>query len=1349
MQEISNKMKKILYIILISLFSLSIISCAKKESSSGSSPTKNSVSSVTLNISTFVINTELESGTDNESGTINGSVSNQSGNSALSGVSVSYSQSGKTIVNTTTDSNGDFSQALPLGTYTLTYSMSGYLDEAQSATLATDNQTLVVSTMRMFPDSCSSGTISGTIKDAVNNKPVSGVSLSIRRGVNVTSGTAAKTDTSSSAGTYSFSSMSAGWYTIETSKSGYIASTFYVYACGDQSGQDTSISTTLASGTMRIVLSWKTDDDLDSHLSGPDNLSGQGHYNAVHGQFHLYFPSLFRNFYYATNNFSCSGCSDSQLSDNVTLDLDSPSAIGNDGGPETITIGVVRSGSYRYYVHNYKERGTNNTKLAASDASVKIYYNDNGTTTVTTYNVPNSPGDIWTVFGHDNSSGFTFINEMGSDGTFTADIFAPKIAEVTAVTTPTGDTSPNYTFSSNEAGTIAYAGTCDSDNGTAVAGNNTITFNTLSGAGVTGTTYNDCTIAVTDSSNNTSDNLSVSSFIVDTTAPSLSQVTAVPTPTNDNTSSYTFSSTEAGTITYGGSCSSTDNISIAGNNTITFNELADNPYSNCTIRVTDNVSNTSSALPVTSFTIDTTAPTLSRVTAVDNLTNVTTPAYTFSSTEAGTITYGGSCSSLTTAASATNNTITLNALADGTYSNCTITVRDSVGNVSIAHSINTFTVAVPPTLAEVTAVPNPTPDNTSSYTFSSTEAGTITYGGSCSSNDNTSVAGNNEITFNELADGTYDNCTIAVTDNTSYTSDNLSVSPFTIGANKPALKEITAVPPLTNDNTSSYTFYSTLGGTIDYGGSCTSNDNTTVGDNNTTITFNALADNTYSDCTLRVTSTNGVVSDNLSVSSFTIDTTAPSLSQVTAIPHPTNDNSPDYTFYSNEAGDITYGGTCGSNSYKPTTSSATADNNTVTFRNLVHNTTYSDCKISVTDNASNTSDNLSVNSFTIDTVIPTLSQVTAVPTPDNDSTPDYTFSSSEAGTITYAGDCSSTDNTSIDGNNEITFNALLDGTHSNCKIKVTDNATNESSYLDVATFIIGATTPALEEKTAVTTPTNDNTSLSYTFYSTLSGSINYGGSSGCGSSTSNASAGNNTITFNTLADGTYNCTITVTNNSNTSSALSVSSFVVDTTAPTLSSVTISSNNLKNSAKAKVGNTITLSITSAEPTQSYNVTIAGQSASVSRVSGYTGWRATYPMPSSYSDNTSVTFSIDLTDPSGNAASTVTSTTNGSAVLFDKTKPSLSQVTAVTSISGDTTPDYTFNSNEAGTITVGGDCNSDNNTAINGNNTITFGTTSALSGGTYNNCTITVTDNADNPSSPPPSVDTFTMDTTPQH
>ena len=38
------------------------------------------------------------------------------------------------------------------------------------------------------------------------------------------------------------------------------------------------------------------------------------------------------------------------------------------------------------------------------------------------------------------------------------DITAPIIAEVTAVTTPSNDPTPNYTFSSDEAGTITYGG---------------------------------------------------------------------------------------------------------------------------------------------------------------------------------------------------------------------------------------------------------------------------------------------------------------------------------------------------------------------------------------------------------------------------------------------------------------------------------------------------------------------------------------------------------------------------------------------------------------------------------------------------------------------------------------------------------------------------------------------------------------------------------------------------------------------------------------------------------------------------------------------------------------------------
>jgi len=91
---------------------------------------------------------------------------------------------------------------------------------------------------------------------------------------------------------------------------------------------------------------------------------------------------------------------------------------------------------------------------------------------------------------------------------------------------------------------------------------------------------------------------------------------------------------------------------------------------------------------------------------------------------------------------------------------------------------------------------------------------------------------------------------------------------------------------------------------------------------------------------------------------------------------------------------------------------------------------------------------------TTDTTAPVIAEVTAVKTPTNDTTPDYTFSSTEAGTITYGGSCSST-TSAISGNNTVTFNTLSVGTYSeNCSIKVTDLAGNISNTLNVSTFII-------------------------------------------------------------------------------------------------------------------------------------------------------------------------------------------------------------------------------------------------------------------------------------------------------
>lgn len=177
----------------------------------------------------------------------------------------------------------------------------------------------------------------------------------------------------------------------------------------------------------------------------------------------------------------------------------------------------------------------------------------------------------------------------------------------------------------------------------------------------------------------------------DTAAPVLSQVTPVPALTSINTPKYTFSSSEAGAIAFGGDCRSATLTAVAGNNTISFLGLADGTHSNCTIKVTDASGNASSLLPVNAFTVDTAAPVLVQTVPVPTPTTNPTPSYSFSSTEAGTISYGGGCSSNATTAVVGGNTVTFSTLSTGTYGACTVKVIDAAGN-SGSLAVNSFTV---------------------------------------------------------------------------------------------------------------------------------------------------------------------------------------------------------------------------------------------------------------------------------------------------------------------------------------------------------------------------------------------------------------------------------------------------------------------------------------------------------------------------------------------------------------------------------------------------------------------------------------------------------------------------------
>ena len=187
-------------------------------------------------------------------------------------------------------------------------------------------------------------------------------------------------------------------------------------------------------------------------------------------------------------------------------------------------------------------------------------------------------------------------------------------------------------------------------------------------------------------------------------------------------------------------------------------------------------------------TADTAAPIIEQVTAIESQTSDSTPEYTFRSTKTGSITYGDSCDSATIIAYIGNNTIVFNALSDGYYYDCIIKIIDSEGNESNTITIPPFTVdttvndTMPPVIEESSGITTPTTDTTPDYTFSSSEAGNITYGGTCETagSATTAIVGHNLITYNTLSDGSYIDCTITVTDSAGNVSNPLSVTPFTV-----------------------------------------------------------------------------------------------------------------------------------------------------------------------------------------------------------------------------------------------------------------------------------------------------------------------------------------------------------------------------------------------------------------------------------------------------------------------------------------------------------------------------------------------------------------------------------------
>jgi len=336
-------------------------------------------------------------------GNLSGSV--RSNGTGISGVEVALIKNGQTVNTTTTDNDGNYAlTGVSAGSgYQLVFTKTGYISTSYNDITVPSGDTYNLESINLQPVSQEqSGSFEGNVINALTGEYVSGVSISFRPGVNNTDGTIAATVVTDSSGHYSVTGLAAGSYTGQITGTGFNSGVFTAtcVAATNTTGQNATITPTLAAGETRIVLTWgESPSDLDSHLTGPTP-------DTANTRFHTY---------YSDQSYSYNGTT------YVELDLDDL----NSYGPETTTIKQQLTGDYIFSVRNF----SGSPALASSQAQVKVY---RGSELTATFNVPTATqeGNWWTVFKM-NGDTITPVNYISDtfEATQAAEIQTTKYLE--------------------------------------------------------------------------------------------------------------------------------------------------------------------------------------------------------------------------------------------------------------------------------------------------------------------------------------------------------------------------------------------------------------------------------------------------------------------------------------------------------------------------------------------------------------------------------------------------------------------------------------------------------------------------------------------------------------------------------------------------------------------------------------------------------------------------------------------------------------------------------------------------------------------------------------------------------
>ena len=264
------------------------------------------------------------------------------------------------------------------------------------------------------------------------------------------------------------------------------------------------------------------------------------------------------------------------------------------------------------------------------------------------------------------------------------------------------------------------------------------------------------------------------------------------------------------------------------------------------------------------------------------------------------------------------------------------------------------------------------------------------------------------------------------------------------GTKIPILNHIKS-PSLQENNLVSYGFRSSKAGTISYSGGCfSSTRNAIEGDHH--ILFVTMVEGKYDNCAIKVTDLEGNTSEPLQIPSFSVDFTAPALSQVGRFR--VQSRNVEIGIKASEAGSLVYSGSCSGDLQHLKKGKSDV------MISFPGDGQYSDCELMLSDASGNTSQPLPLGTVFIDATPPVLAEIKPVAKKIHTNRPSYSFKTSKSGTLNFNGKCKGNVDKAVVGINHIALLTAEPGNYDDCSITLTDSSNNRSQPLRISPFEI-------------------------------------------------------------------------------------------------------------------------------------------------------------------------------------------------------------------------------------------------------------------------------------------------------